>query len=287
MHPEQQYLDLLQDILENGIDKPNRTGVDTRALFGRTMRFSLEDGFPAITTKKLFFTMVAGELLGFLRGYDNAADFRDLGVTVWDGDANENPQWVSNPNRKGKDDLGRIYGAQWRSWTSPNGKATDQLQHVIDGIKNSPNSRRLVVTAWNPGELNQMALPPCHMFFQFFTRGDKLDMSMYQRSCDTFLGVPFNIASYALLLSMVAHVTGYKPGEFVHVLGDTHLYHNHFEQVKEQLAREPLALPQLWLNPEVTNIDDFTPEDIKLVRYEHHPPIKAKLNVGQDAKEDE
>lgn len=286
-HPEIQYLELLRDILDRGIDKPNRTGVDTRAIFGRTMRFNMADGFPALTTKKLYFDMVVGELIGFIRGYQNASEFRELGVRIWDKDANENPQWLRNPSRKGEDDLGRIYGAQWRGWMSPDGSAVDQLQNVIDRLGENPNDRRLVVTAWNPGELDKMALPPCHMFFQLFTRGNTLDLMMYQRSCDTFLGVPFNIASYALLLHMIAHVTGYAPGEFTHVLGDTHIYHNHLDQVKEQLTREPLPLPRLWLDPRIKSIDDFTPESIKLINYNHHDPIKAKLNVGQEEKDGE
>ncbi|MDX1607896.1 MAG: thymidylate synthase [Candidatus Spechtbacterales bacterium] len=295
-HPEKQYLDLLDIIMKDGDDRPVRNG-HTRAIFGAWMRFDMSKGFPALTTKKLAFNAVKGELIGFIRGVDNAADFRELGVRIWDANANENEQWLNNPNRRGQDDLGRIYGVQWRNWRSvklvprkilgirlPSFrveiKTIDQLKEVIEGIKNSPFSRRHIVSAWNPGELDQMALPPCHMEFQFFVRSTgHLDLMMKQRSCDMFLGVPFNIASYSLLLHMVAQVTGYEPGEFIHYLGDAHIYHNHFEQVREQLERQPMELPKLWLNPDITDIDDFKPEDIKLVDYEHHPAIRAEMNV--------
>jgi len=293
---EYQYLELLDKILKEGTNKENRTGVDTRAIFGQTMRFDMSEGFPALTTKKLFWVPVVGELLGFLAGYDSAADFRKLGCKIWDANANENQWWLNNPHRTGEDHLGRIYGVQWRRWQGVDGSFYDQIKDVIDKIKNNPTDRRMVVTAWNPAEVAQMALPPCHMFFQFYVADGKLSMSMYQRSCDTFLGVPFNIASYSLLLHLVAHVTKLEPGEFVHILGDTHIYHNHFEQVKEQLQREPFPAPSLWISPEIKDIDDFhkavteaidageTPTDaiakvIRLENYKHHPAIKAPMAV--------
>lgn len=271
-----QYLDLLKDVLENGNDRTSRTLIDTRAVFGKTMRFDMADGFPAVTTKKLAFESLKAELLWFLKGSSDVKELQKLGSHIWDANA-EADYW--KPKARFEGDLGRIYGVQWRSWQKPDGSTHDQLAAIIERIKTNPFDRRLVVTAWNPGELDQMALPPCHMFFQFFVNGDTLSLSMYQRSCDMFLGVPFNIASYSLLLHMAAQVTGLKPGEFVHILGDTHIYHNHFEQVKEQLRREPLPLPKLWLNPEVKDIDGFTMDDIKLIDYQHHPPIKAQMAV--------
>lgn len=272
----QQYLDIAQDILDNGVDKPNRTGTDTRAVFGRSMRFDMADGFPIVTTKKVPFKIVAAELIWFLSGSRDVKELQKLGCHIWDANA-EADYW--KPKAEFEGDLGRVYGVQWRSWQGPNGKTVDQIQEAVEKIKNKPTDRRIIVTAWNPGELDKMALPPCHMLFQFYVAGNKLSLAMYQRSCDMFLGVPFNISSFALLLHMMAHVTGREPGEFFHVLGDTHLYHNHFDQAKEQLARKPYPLPQLKLNPKVKNIEDFTLDDIELVGYKAHPGIKAPMAV--------
>lgn len=283
---ETQYLAVLKKVLDEGSDRMDRTGVGTRALFGLQMRFNLEDGFPALTTKKLAFKAVKSELLWFIEGSNDDARLRELNrseKTIWTANL-EADYW--KPKRAHDTDLGRIYGVQWRGWQKSDGTTVDQLANVIEKIKTNPADRRLIVSAWNPGELDQMALPPCHMFFQFFVapsstsgQAGKLSLYMHQRSCDMFLGVPFNIASYALLLSMVAQVTDLKPGEFVHSLGDAHIYRNHFEQVKEQLTREPLTPPTLWLNPEIKNIDDFTMDDIRLEGYESHPPIKAEMAV--------
>ena len=271
-----QYLDLLKDVLENGDDRMDRTGVGTRAVFRRTMRFRMADGFPAVTTKKLAFNAVKGELIWFLSGSSDVKELQKLGCHIWDENA-ESDYW--KPKARFEGDLGRVYGVQWRSWQGPDGTIVDQIANVIERIKTNPTDRRLVVTAWNPGELDQMALPPCHMFFQFFVKQGKLSVAMYQRSCDMFLGVPFNIASYALLLHMVAQVTGLETDEFVHDLGDAHIYQSHFEQVKEQLQREPYPLPRLRLNPEIKEIDKFTMDDIELVDYQCHPGIKASMAV--------
>ncbi len=271
-----QYLDLLDKVMQEGVDKPNRTGIDTRAIFLETMRFNLADGFPIITTKKVNFDAVAAELLWFISGSRDVRELQKMGCHIWDENA-EADYW--KPHAQFAGDLGRVYGVQWRHWRTADGKEFDQLADVIARIKKTPNDRRLIVTAWNPGELTEMALPPCHMFFQFFVANGKLSLSMYQRSCDMFLGVPFNISSYALLLSMIAQVTDLEPGEFVHVLADTHIYHNHFDQVREQLTRTPKSLPQLWLNPEVHDIDSFTMADIRLDGYQHDPFIKAKMAV--------
>lgn len=276
---EQQYLDLLKTILETGSDRSDRTGVGTRALFGLQMRFNLEEGFPAVTTKKLAFKAVKSELLWFLEGSNDDNRLKELNgsdKTIWTANA-EAPYW--KPKAAFPGDLGRVYGVQWRAWKKPDGGTVDQIAEVIEKIKTNPTDRRMIVTAWNPGELSEMALPPCHMFFQFFVADGKLSLYMHQRSCDMFLGVPFNIASYSLLLHMVAQVTNLKPGEFIHSLGDAHIYHNHVEAVKEQLTRTPLTPPTLWLNPEVKNIDDFTMDDIRLEGYESHPPIKAEMAV--------
>ncbi|MDE2079123.1 MAG: thymidylate synthase [Patescibacteria group bacterium] len=273
-----QYNDLLKKVFDEGIDREGRNG-NTRALFGQQMRFNMADGFPAVTTKKLAFKAVKSELLWFIEGTGDENRLKELNQserTIWTDNA-EAPYW--KPKAKFDGDLGRVYGVQWRHWQKPGGTEVDQLANVIDMIKNDPGSRRLIVTAWNPGELDQMALPPCHMFFQFFVADGKLSLFMHQRSCDMFLGVPFNIASYSLLLHMVAQVTGLKPGEFVHSLGDTHIYHDHFDAVKEQLAREPLPLCTLKLNPAVKNIGDFKMEDIELENYQSHPTIKAKMAV--------
>ena len=270
-----QYLDALKYILEKGMDKKDRTGTGARAVFGMQMRFNMKDGFPAVTTKKLAFNSMKAELLWFIKGSSDVKELQKLGCHIWDANA-EADYW--KPKARFPGDLGRIYGVQWRKWKA-NGKEIDQLAEAIRLIKEEPDSRRIIVNAWNPGELDQMALPPCHMFFQFFADNNKLSLQMYQRSCDMFLGVPFNIASYSLLLHMVAQVTDLKPYEFVHTLGDAHIYHNHFEQVKEQLSRKPFTLPQLWLNPKIKNIDDFKMEDIKLENYQFHPAIKAQMAV--------
>ncbi len=276
---EQQYLDLLKTILDTGSDRSDRTGVGTRALFGLQMRFNLEEGFPAVTTKKLAFKAVKSELLWFLEGSNDDNRLKELNgsdKTIWTANA-EAPYW--KPKAAFPGDLGRVYGVQWRAWKKPNRGTVDQIAEVIEKIKTNPTDRRMIVTAWNPGELSEMALPPCHMFFQFFVADGKLSLYMHQRSCDMFLGVPFNIASYSLLLHMVAQVTNLKPGEFIHSLGDAHIYHNHVEAVKEQLSRAPLPPPTLWLNPEVKTIDNFTMDDIRLEGYESHPPIKAEMAV--------
>ena len=273
----QQYLDLLKKIMDEGIDRPDRTGVGSRAIFGQSMRFNMKDGFPAMTTKKLAFETMKAELIWFLSGSSDNKILQQMGCHIWDGNANAD-YW--KPKAKFEGDLGRVYGVQWRSWKSPyNDIPIDQITTAIEQLKKNPQDRRIIVTAWNPAELDMMALPPCHMFFHFFSVQGKLSLLMYQRSCDTFLGVPFNIASYALLLNMVAQVTGLEPWEFVHILGDTHIYLNHFEQVKEQMAREPYPLPKLWMNPEIKNIFDFKMEDIKLIDYKYHPTIKAPMAV--------
>ncbi len=274
----QQYINLLKQVLKHGSDRIDRTQIGTRALFGLQAKYNLQDGFPAVTTKKLAFKQVKAELLWFLTGSRDNNELNALGCHIWDENANA-PYW--KPKAEFEGDLGRVYGVQWRSWQKPDGSTLDQLKEVIERIKTNPADRRLIVTAWNPGEIDQMALPPCHIFFQFFVDIDtqELSLQMYQRSNDLFLGVPFNIASYALLLAMVAQVTNLKPKEFIHVMGDTHIYLNHLEQVKEQIKRKPLPLPTLWLNPEVKDIDGFTMDDIKLVDYQSHPPIKAQMAV--------
>jgi len=276
---EQPYLDALKNILENGVDRDDRTGTGTRALFGLQLRFAMKDGFPAITTKKLAFKAVKSELLWILEGSGDDNRLKELNgseKTIWTANATAD-YWT--PKAAFPGDLGRVYGVQWRAWKKPDGTTVDQIAEVIEMIKKDPNSRRLIVTAWNPGELDQMALPPCHMFFQFFVAEGKLSLLMHQRSCDMFLGVPFNIASYSLLLHMVAQATGLEAHEFVHSLGDAHIYSNHFDAVQEQLSREPMPAPTLWLNPEVKDIDGFTMDDIKLENYESHPTIKADMAV--------
>ncbi len=292
----QNYLNLLSEIKENGEWRENRTGVKTKALFVEKLKFDLRDGFPAVTTKKLAFKTVAAELIGFIRGYDNAADFRELGCTIWDPNANENKTWLLNPERKGDDDLGSIYGVQWRRWKalhkSENGKPVivvdyiDQLQNAIDTIVHDPDSRRIIVSAWNPADIHRMALPPCHLLYQFNAPGDEwLDVAVYQRSCDMFLGVPFNIASYALLLEMVAFITKRKPRHLTWIGADVHIYENHFDVVDEQLQREPKPLPKLTMvfdaadRPIPTSIDQFEPEDFVLDNYEHYPSLKADMAV--------
>ena len=263
-----QYLDLLQHILDNGVDKSDRTGTGTRSVFGYQMRFNLEDGFPLITTKKVHLKSIIYELLWFLRGDTNVKYLQEHGVRIWN-------EWADPQTG----DLGHIYGYQWRSWPNYNGGFIDQISEAIETIKNNPDSRRIIVSAWNVADLDNMNLPPCHAFFQFYVADGRLSPQLYQRSADTFLGVPFNIASYALLLMMVAQVTGLKAGDFVHTLGDAHIYNNHFEQVKLQLTREPRPLPKMILNPEVKNIFDFKYEDFRLEGYDPHPHISGAVSV--------
>jgi thymidylate synthase len=262
-----QYLDLMQDVLDHGVRKTDRTGTGTLSVFGRQMRFDLAEGFPLVTTKKLHLKSIVHELIWFLSGDTNIRYLKANGVTIWDEWADENG------------DLGPVYGAQWRSWPAENGETIDQIRQVIEGIKRNPDSRRLIVTAWNPADVDKQALPPCHCLFQFYVAEGKLSCQMYQRSADIFLGVPFNIASYALLTMMMAQVTGLMPGEFVHTLGDAHLYSNHLEQAGLQLSRSPKALPKMRLNPEVGSIFDFVYDDFVLDGYEPHPHIKAKVAV--------
>lgn len=319
-----QYLDLLQDILENGTAQANRTGIDAISLPGAMMKFDLQEGFPAVTTKKLYFRAVVAELLGFIRGYSNAADFRKLGCKIWDDNANSEGKpgfpnaWLTNPNRKGEDDLGRIYGVQWRSWrgktslhrrdTMPLGQVPanavgyfhddmnsgvvampnefDQLAWAVNQIQTNPTNRRIIVNAWRPDEFDQMALPPCHVMFQFLVNVEKneLNLCMYQRSCDTALGVPFNIASYALLLHLVARATGLTPRFFTHFLADAHIYINHVDGVMEQLSRDPKELPNLvfGVEPDETGIEyleQIEPDAIDLGGYLHHPAIHFEMAV--------
>ena len=263
----QQYLSLLDFVLKNGVRKEDRTGTGTISIFGYQMRFNLADGFPVMTTKKLHLRSIIHELLWFLQGATNVKYLHENKVTIWD-------EWA-----KADGELGHIYGYQWRFWPGHDGTHIDQIKLVVDSIRKNPDSRRHIVSAWNVGELDLMALPPCHLMFQFYVANGKLSCQMYQRSCDIFLGVPFNIASYALLLNMVAQVVGLEPWEFVHILGDTHIYLNHFDQVKEQMSRKPYPLPKIWLNPEIKNIEDFKMEDIKLIDYKYHPTIKAPMAV--------
>ncbi len=262
-----QYLDLLDHVLKNGVEKKDRTGTGTISVFGYQMRFNLQEGFPVVTTKKLHLKSIIHELLWFLTGDTNVKYLQDHGVRIWN-------EWAGPDG-----DLGHIYGYQWRSWPSPDGRHIDQISEVIEGIKKNPDSRRLLVSAWNVGELDQMNLPPCHILFQFYVANGRLSCQLYQRSCDVFLGVPFNIASYALLTMMVAQVTGLQPGEFVWTGGDVHIYLNHLEQVKLQLTREPKKLPIMKINPEVQSIFGFKYEDFELANYESHPHIPGKVSV--------
>ena len=262
-----QYLDLLDRILTEGVKKEDRTGTGTISVFGNQMKFNLEDGFPLLTTKKLHLKSIIYELLWFLRGDTNIKYLKDHGVSIWDEWADENGE------------LGPVYGHQWRSWPDENGGTIDQIQNVVNQIKNNPDSRRMIVSAWNVAEVERMALPPCHTMFQFYVANGRLSLQLYQRSADTFLGVPFNIASYALLLQMMAQVTGLKAGDFIHTTGDTHLYLNHLEQAKLQLTRTPRPLPRMIINPDVKDIFDFKYEDFQLEGYDPWPHIKAAVSV--------
>ena len=262
-----QYLDLLQRILDEGVEKSDRTGTGTRSVFGHQMRFNLEEGFPLVTTKKLHLKSIIYELLWFLKGDTNVKYLQDNGVRIWN-------EWADDNG-----DLGHIYGYQWRSWPTYDGKFIDQISEVVETLKHNPDSRRIIVSAWNVADLDKMNLPPCHCFFQFYVAGDRLSLQLYQRSADTFLGVPFNIASYALLLRMMAQVTGLKAGDFVHTLGDSHIYLNHLEQVKLQLSRDPRPLPKMKINPDVKSIFDFKYEDFTLEGYDPHPHIKGVVAV--------
>ena len=262
-----QYLDLLETVLQTGVHKEDRTGTGTLSIFGHQMRFNLEEGFPALTTKKLHLKSIIHELLWFLKGDTNVRYLQDNGVRIWN-------EWADELG-----ELGPVYGAQWRSWHSPDGKTIDQISEVVESLKQNPDSRRHVVSAWNVGDLDKMHLPPCHLLFQFYVAGGKLSCQLYQRSCDVFLGVPFNIASYALLTLMMAQVCGYQPGDFVWTGGDVHIYTNHLEQVRLQLSREPLPLPQMKINPEIDDIFRFRYDDFELVNYQAHPHIPGKVAV--------
>ncbi|HLO61771.1 MAG TPA: thymidylate synthase [Azonexus sp.] len=263
----QQYLDLMRHVLDNGNDKSDRTGTGTRSVFGWQMRFDLSQGFPVMTTKKLHLKSIIHELLWFIQGDTNIKYLQDNGVRIWDEWADENG------------DLGPVYGKQWRRWETPDGRLIDQITQLVHSLKHNPDSRRHIVSAWNPGDVDSMALPPCHCLFQFYVANGKLSCQLYQRSADIFLGVPFNIASYALLTMMLAQVCGYQPGDFVHTFGDAHLYANHFEQAKLQLSRAPRPLPTMWINPEVKDLFAFRFEDFRLDDYDPHPHIPAPVAV--------
>jgi thymidylate synthase len=263
----QQYLDLMRKVLDSGVEKADRTGTGTRSIFGHQMRFDLADGFPLLTTKKLHLKSIICELLWFIRGDTDLHFLHEHGVTIWD-------EWADEQG-----ELGPVYGRQWRCWPAANGETIDQLAEVVTRIQSDPDSRRLIVSAWNVADLSQMALPPCHLLFQFYVAEDRLSCQLYQRSADVFLGVPFNIASYALLTLMMAQATGLKAGEFIHTLGDAHLYENHLEQSREQLLRTPRPLPVIELNPKVTSIFDFRYEDFRLEHYDPHPHIAAPIAV--------
>ena len=262
-----QYLNLIEKVMNDGIVKEDRTGTGTKSIFGHQMRFDLSIGFPCVTTKKLHLKSIIHELLWFLKGDTNIKYLKENGVRIWDEWADENG------------DLGNVYGYQWRSWPTPDGKNIDQIKNVINTLKTNPNSRRIIVSAWNVGEIEKMALPPCHAFFQFYVAEGKLSCQLYQRSADIFLGVPFNIASYALLTMMIAQVCNLELGDFVHTLGDAHIYSNHFDQTKIQLSREPKALPKMIINPQVKDIFKFEFDDFKLINYDYHPHIKAKVAI--------
>jgi len=263
----QQFLDLLVKILEEGVDRGDRTGTGTRSIFGHQMRFDLSEGFPVVTTKKLHLKSIIHELLWFLAGDTNIRYLKENGVRIWD-------EWADETG-----ELGPVYGYQWRSWPAPDGRSIDQIANLLTMIRTNPESRRLIVSAWNPALVDEMALPPCHSLFQFYVADGKLSCQLYQRSADVFLGVPFNIASYALLTMMVAQVTGLKPGDFVHTLGDAHLYSNHFDQAREQLTRSPRPLPEMRINPDVRDLFAFKFEDFELVGYDPHPHIAAPIAV--------
>ena len=262
-----QYLELMRHVREHGVKKQDRTGTGTVSVFGYQMRFDLGEGFPLVTTKRLHLKSIIHELLWFLKGDTNIRYLKENGVSIWD-------EWAD-----AQGELGPVYGYQWRNWPTPDGRHIDQITQVLEQLKNNPDSRRIIVSAWNVADIEQMALPPCHAFFQFYVAEGKLSCQLYQRSADIFLGVPFNIASYALLTLMMAQVTGLKPGDFVHTLGDAHLYLNHLEQTDLQLSREPYPLPQMRLNPDVHNLFDFTYDDFELVDYQHHAHIKAAVAV--------
>jgi thymidylate synthase len=262
-----QYLSLLEHVLKNGVQKQDRTGTGVLSVFGYQMRFDLTDTFPLITTKKLHLRSILHELLWFLQGATNIRYLTDNNVSIWN-------EWADSDGN-----LGPVYGYQWRSWPKSDGLYIDQIKQVVESIRCNPDSRRHIVSAWNVGDLDQMALPPCHLLFQFYVANGELSCQMYQRSCDIFLGVPFNIASYALLTMMIAQVTGLRPGEFIHTLGDAHIYKNHIDQVKLQLTRDPYPLPQMKIKPEVKDIDDFSFEDFQLINYQSHPHIKGDISV--------
>lgn len=262
-----QYLDLLQHVLDHGVDKSDRTGTGTRSVFGYQMRFNLEEGFPLLTTKKLHLKSIIHELLWFLRGDTNVAYLQDNGVRIWN-------EWAGPDG-----ELGPVYGYQWRSWPDYHGGHIDQIAEAVETIRNNPDSRRIIVSAWNVAQIDEMHLPPCHAFFQFYVADGRLSLQLYQRSADIFLGVPFNIASYALLLQMMAQVAGLRPGDFVHTLGDAHIYTNHLDQVRLQLERDPRSLPRMVINPDVKSIFDFTYDDFRLEDYDPHPHIKGIVAV--------
>ena len=261
------YLDLVRHVLENGTEKSDRTGTGTRSVFGYQMRFNLAEGFPLITTKKMHLKSILHELIWFLRGDTNVRYLQDHGVTIWD-------EWADEDG-----ELGPVYGHQWRSWPAPDGRKIDQISNLIEEIRRNPDSRRLVVSAWNPADIDRMKLPPCHCLFQFYVLDGRLSCQLYQRSADIFLGIPFNIASYALLTLMIAQTCGLQPGDFVHTLGDAHLYLNHLDQAEKQITREPYPLPAMELNPDVASVFDFTYEDFTLRNYQSHPRIKAPISV--------
>ena len=262
-----QYLELIEKILNEGIERSDRTGTGRKSIFGHQMQFDLDEGFPLVTTKKVHLKSIIHELIWFLAGSTNIKYLKDNGVSIWD-------EWADE-----KGELGPVYGAQWRSWPNPDGSSVDQIKSLVKNIKSNPNSTRHIVSAWNPSQVDEMALPPCHALFQFFVANSKLSCQLYQRSADVFLGVPFNIASYALLTLMIAQVCGLKPGKFVHTLGDAHLYLNHLEQAKLQVTREPLKLPSIKINSSINNLEDFVYEDFEILNYESHPAISAPISV--------
>lgn len=286
MKNEQQYLDLVRDVLKNGTDRPDRTGVGTRGVFGRQVRYDLSASFPFLTTKKLDLRSITSELLWFVEGSGDERRLAELRYgkprdeivgkkTIWWDNAHA-PYWTKKSH---EGDLGRVYGVQWRDWTDSNNHSTDQLENLIDGLRRDPFGRRHIISAWNVGELNDMALPPCHLLCQFYVSGGKLDCQLYQRSADIALGVPYNVASYAVFTHMIAQVTGYKVGEFIHTMGDAHIYHTHIDGVTEQLTREPRSAPLLWIDPTIKEIDDFTMESFDIMGYDPHPSIKMPMAV--------